>query len=233
MATEEGSGGMEDVEESLEPEQERSGGLMDSLYNAKERVVDWGTVDEERPNEGVAGTNVSRRGFLALAGSTAAAGYGVAEATDGDGWNIDWSSGAAEGVGEGNGQTQPGAGNETEYGGGDTSPSGDNQLGVQGDVSDELYLQEDGTVVAIDHGHKEWRKFSPDNFPENEDLSGLYDEVSQDRDPTDMAPPSLGEGIEVSQDEIFSHDTAAYDDMADEAEWDLIFDSNPNYSGGN
>jgi len=232
MATEEGSGGMEDVEESLEPDREKEGGIMDSLSNAKDRVVGWGTVDEPKEDQGVAGTNLNRRGFLTAAGSTLAAGYGVAEATDGDGWNVDWSSGAEEGVGVGDGQTQPGAGNETDYGG-NAPTSGDNQLGVQGDVSDELYLQEDGTVIAIDHGHKEWRSFSPENFPENEDLTGLYDEVSDEREPTDLAPPSLDEGVEVSKSEIFSYDTAAYDDMADESEWDLIFDSNPNYSGGN
>lgn len=232
MATEEGSGGMEDVEESLEPERDREGGIMDSLSNVKDRVTNWGTVDEPKHDQGVAGTNLNRRGFLAAAGSTLAAGYGVAEATDGDGWNVDWSEGQAQGTGTDPGGAA-GAGNESDYGGGSTPSAGDNQLGVQGDVSDELYLQEDGTVIAIDHGHKEWRSFSPDNFPENEDLSGLYDEVSQEREPTDMAPPSLDEGIEVSKNELFSYDTAAYDDMADEAEWDLIFDSNPNYSGGN
>lgn len=234
MATEEGDGGMEDVESSLESERDE-GGFMDTLHDLKEKYVDFHTVDEESEDWGdqQAVGDVSRRGFLSLAGQTAVAGYGVAEATDGDGWAVDWSSGN-NAAGAGPSPVAGGNGNQTD-GQGTPGPStyGDNQLGVQGDVSDELYLQEDGTVVAIDHGHKEWRAFPSENFPENEDFQSLYNELEGQREETDLAPPSLDSGIEVSQQEIFNHDTAAYDDMADEAEWDLIFDSNPNYSGGN
>lgn len=235
MATEEGSGGMQDVEQSLQEgrTEERGffGRVSDRLGDFKESYVDFHTVDEEQPEEELsfgdkpALGNVSRRGFVAGAAQAAVAGYGITEATDSDGWAIDWASGEASA-----GPGTPVAGNETD--GGETpSGTGGNVLGKQGDVSDELYLQEDGTVIAVDFGHREWRSFSPDEFTENEDLSGLYDEVSEEREPTDLAPPGLDQGIEVSQEELFDYDTRAYNDMSDESEWDLIFDANPKYGG--
>jgi hypothetical protein len=237
MATEEGEGGgMEDVERSLETPEEREGffgSVSDTLGDLKERYVDFHRAEEESDRWGdqqVAG-GLSRRGFISLAGQTAVAGYGISEATDNDGWAVDWSGGQAEAVGPGGG---PGAapGNETENDGEPTMYEG-NELGVQGDVSDELYLQEDGTVVAIDYGHKEWRAFNSEDFQHNQEFQDLYDELEDSRGATDLAPPGLSTGVEVSQQELFNHDTEAYDDMADEAEWDLIFDSNPNYAGGN
>ncbi len=234
MATED-EGGMEDVESSLEPEGE-GGGLRETLGNLKDRYVDFHTVDEESENwsDEPALGSISRRGFLAGTAEVAAVGYGISEATDGDGWNVDWSRGNSQGAGGGVGPIGGGGnGNETDAPGGQQAMDGNNQLGTAGDVSDELYLQEDGTVVAIDYGHKEWRKFSPDNFPENSAYAGLHSELEGERSASDLAPPQLGSGIEVSQEELFDYDTAAYDDMADEAEWDLIFDSNPNYEGGN
>jgi hypothetical protein len=230
MATEEG-GGMEDVGSALEEDTTDSKGLFGRL---KDKYVDFHTVEEDPDSWGEkqAFNEVSRRGFLSLAGQTAAAGYGIAEATDGDGFAVDWSSGQAQPTGPGSGGGAGAPGNETEDGNGQQTPTtGGNQLGVQGDVSDELYLQDDGTVIAIDHGHKEWRAFRPEEFDENSDYASLYAELEDSRDETSLSPPSLESGIEVSKQELFQYDTEAYDDMADEAEWDLIFDSNPNYDG--
>lgn len=233
MATEDEGGGMEDVESSLEtgPEDE-GGGLLGSisgaLSSAKDKYVDFHSVDEESDSWGdqqVAG-GLSRRGFLAGTAQVAAGGYAISEATDNDGLAVDLSAGNSNV----NGDQLPGAGNQTSEQGSDTYEG--NELGVQGDVSDELYLQEDGTVIAVDHGHREWRAFDAENFPENEAYESLHDELEGSRESTDIAPPSVGSGIEVSQQELFNHDTSAYNDMSDEAEWDLIFDSNPNYDGG-
>jgi len=236
MATGEEGGGMEDVDSSLEPE-ESSGGFMSSiasgLSSAKDKYVDFHTVDEdaERWGDQSAAGNLSRRGFLAGTAEVAAVGYGITEATDGDGSAIDLSRGEEPAIGGGP-ATGPAGENETANGAEDSTDTyGDNELGVQGDVSDELYLQEDGTVIAVDHGHKEWRRFDADNFSENQDYAELHSELSESRGSTDLNPPGLGSGVEVSQEELFDHDTTAYDDMADEAEWDLIFDSNPNYGG--
>jgi hypothetical protein len=231
MATEEGSGGMEDVEESLEPQRQQEGGnIWDKLSDIKESYVGFHRVDEESEKWGdqqVAG-NLSRRGFVAGAAQVAAGAYAFTEATDNDGWNVDWSDGQATPAGA----PATGTGGQGQQAGG-AAADGDNELGVVGDVSDELYLQEDGTVIAIDFGHKEWRSFSPEEFPENSAYAGLHSELEDERDPSELPPPNLGTAIEVSQDELFNYDTTAYNDMSDEAEWDLIFDSNPNYSGGN
>ena len=151
MATED-EGGMEDVESSLEPEGE-GGGLRETLGNLKDRYVDFHTVDEESENwsDEPALGSISRRGFLAGTAEVAAVGYGISEATDGDGWNVDWSIGNSQGAGGGVGPIGGGGnGNETDAPGGQQAMDGNNQLGTAGDVSDELYLQEDGTVVAID-----------------------------------------------------------------------------------
>jgi len=238
MATEDEGGGMEDVELSLEtgPEDE-GGGLLGSisgaLSSAKDKYVDFHSVDEESESWGdqqVAG-GLSRRGFLAGTAEVAAGGYVISEATDNDGFAVDLSAG------NGNGDQLPGAGDQNnDQVGNQTSEGSDiyegNELGVRGDVSDELYLQEDGTVIAVDHGHREWRAFDAENFPENSGYESLHDELEGNRESTDIAPPSVSNGIEVSQQELFNHDTSAYNDMSDEAEWDLIFDSNPNYDGG-
>ncbi len=230
MATEDEGGGMEDVERTLEEDREREsffGSISESLGNLKDRYVGFHTVDEESERWGdqQAVNNISRRGFLSLAGQTAVAGYAVAEATDNDGWEVDWSSGQEEpGIGP---IGAPGNGNAEEPG----AVNGENHLGVQGDVSDELYLQEDGTVITIDYGHKEWRAFPPEEFSENSDYADLHSELEGEREATELAPPGLTSGIEVSKQELFDYDTTAYEDMADESEWDLIFDSNPAYDG--
>lgn len=225
MSTEDSSG-MDDVEQSLEPahEQEEKSGLMERLSDFKESYVDFHTVEEESEEWGdqPAAGNVSRRGFLSLAGQVAVAGYGVAEATDNDGWAVDFESGGATGEGPLTGQ--PGANGQNGQ-----TPDG---IGTVGDVSDELYVQEDGDVIAIDHGHKEWRAFRTEEFPKNEDYQDMHADLSETRDPSMLPPPGVDQGIEVTKQELLNHSSSAYDDMADESEWDLIFDSNPNYNGG-
>ncbi|WP_414836740.1 hypothetical protein [Candidatus Nanohalococcus occultus] len=224
MSTEDRSG-MDDVERSLEAvsEEERLS-IRERLSNIKDSYVNFHKVtDEDKEtdfeeadflNKPAAG-DLSRRGFLSLVGQTAVVGYAAAEALDGDGYAIDWAAGEAA-------VTDPTAGETAD------TPEG---IGVVGDVSDELYLQEDGTVYALDHGDREWRSFEVDEFPMNADYAELHTDLSGSRETMEPAPGVSG--IEVTQQELFGHSSSAYDDMADEAEWDLIFDSNPTYSGGN
>ncbi len=99
---------------------------------------------------------------------------------------------------------------------------------------DRLYLQReedsekgngDGTVVGLDLADREYRIFTPEQFPLNEELTGLYDELVDIRGREDL-PADLGEGVRTTRDEVFDYSTSAYDDMADEEEWDTIFDEN-------
>lgn len=104
-----------DIDQELEPGSEREGlgtRVRQRLGNAKERYIDWHTVEEEKVDQGVAGSNISRRGFLAGAAQVGVGAFALAEATDGDGYAVNWSSGAADGPAAGG--VAPPPGNETE-----------------------------------------------------------------------------------------------------------------------
>jgi|GEM_PF-420473 hypothetical protein len=109
-----------DIDEELEPDSEKQGFLSrtrQKLGNAKDKYVGWHTVDQPKQDKGVAGTNISRRGFVAGAAQVGVAGYAVAEATDGDGWDVDLNSNGA-GAPEGGGVSPPPGeeGNQTDTG---------------------------------------------------------------------------------------------------------------------
>lgn len=109
-----------DVDEELEPDTGEKQGFLSrtrqKLGNAKDRYVGWHTVDEPKHDQGVAGTNISRRGFVAGAAQLGVAGYAVSEATDGDGWDIDWNNNGAGEAPSGGGVSPPpgGEGNQTD-----------------------------------------------------------------------------------------------------------------------
>ena len=88
----------------------------------------------------------------------------------------------------------------------------------QGDGSHRLYIQENGDAISIDYGDKEFRRFRSDIFTEDTGLAGLYDELESTRNPETL-PVDLEEGIEVTANEIFEYDRAAYDEMADISMW--------------
>ena len=99
---------------------------------------------------------------------------------------------------------------------------------------DRLYIQSsedsnngnsDGTVVAMDLADREYRIFATEDFPYNEELTGLYDEILGSRGRENL-PGGLGRGVRTTRDEVFDYSVDAYDDMADEEEWDTIFDDN-------
>lgn len=132
MATEENEPGLPgetadeeyvDVEEDLEPGEEEgfTTRVREKLGEAKEKYVDWHTIDEPKQDQGVAATNLNRRGVLSGIAQLGAAGFIAAEATDGDGLAVDWSSGEG-----GNGFQGPAGGGETPAGGG-AAPAGDSQ----------------------------------------------------------------------------------------------------------
>lgn len=143
--------------------------------------------------------------------------WGILEANDGDGLELDWNSyenipagGVVPPVTE-DGTPVPGAAEEC--------------------VSDELYIQEDGTVVAVDRADEEFYQFHVEDFSQNQGYASLFDELSSQRPQQNLAPGPVDEpGIHVTHNELFAYDRQAYTDMADEAEWDRIFDQNPSYS---
>lgn len=106
-----------DIDEELESGSERKGfgtRIRETLGNAKDKYVGWHTVDTPKQDQGVAGTTISRRGFVAGAAQVGLAGYAVSEATDGDGWDVDFNStGAGGGSPAGGGVAPPSSGNET------------------------------------------------------------------------------------------------------------------------
>lgn len=116
-----------DVDEELEPDTGEKQGFLSrtrqKLGNTKDKYIGWHTVDEPKHDKGVAGTNISRRGFVAGAAEAAVGVYALAEATDGDGWDVDWNANGADGEAPaGGGVTPPpGEGNETD---GTQTPSG-------------------------------------------------------------------------------------------------------------
>lgn len=96
---------------------------------------------------------------------------------------------------------------------------------------DRLYLQReedsndgnaDGTVIGLDLADREYRIFDTQDFPFNTELVGLYDELLEVRGKDDL-PADLGEGVRTTRDEVFGYSKDAYDDMADEREWDVIW----------
>ncbi|WP_414836742.1 hypothetical protein [Candidatus Nanohalococcus occultus] len=91
------------------------------------------------------------------------------------------------------------------------------------DSCDRMYLQEDGTVVGVDIEDRQYRVFEPEDFPANSDLSALYDELEDSRPQTNL-PADVGTGVRTTRQEVFGFSTEAYDDMADELEWDEIWD---------
>ena len=112
-----------------------------------------------------------------------------------------------------------------------TTTSRQNDLGP---ACDRLYLQKaedsnkgdgDGTVVALDLADQEYRIFAPEHFPDNSELTGLYDEIVDERG-RESLPAGLGKGVRSTRDELFDYSKDIYDDMADEEEWDTIFDEN-------
>lgn len=174
------------------------------------------------PYDDLENADSTRRAVLQGAGVLALGGGAVwtaLEATDGDGWDVDFNR---DGI-AGGGIVPPPAEEGTPTPG--AAPGADCR-------SDELYIQEDGTVIALDHGDTEWYRFSPENFTENDGYAGLFDELSQRRPPQELAPEEVGPGIQVTHNELFSYDREAYNDMSDEAEWDRIFDQNPSYCSG-
>lgn len=105
-----------DVDQELEPDSEKEGlgtRVRQKLGNTKDKYFGWHTVDQPKQDQGVAGTNISRRGFVAGLAQLGVAGYAVTEATDGDGQAIDWSSGEETAAGGGP-QPAPAPENETE-----------------------------------------------------------------------------------------------------------------------
>lgn len=87
-----------DIDEDLEPDSEEEGlgtRVRQKLGNAKDKYFDFHTVEQPKQDQGVAGTNISRRGFAAGAAQVAVGAYAVTEATDGDGWDVDWNSNGA------------------------------------------------------------------------------------------------------------------------------------------
>jgi hypothetical protein len=85
-----------DIDEELEPGAEREGlttRVRQKLGNTKDKYFDWHTVEQPKQDQGVAGTNISRRGFVSGAAQLGVLGFAFTEATDGDGWNVDWSPG--------------------------------------------------------------------------------------------------------------------------------------------
>ena len=89
--------------------------------------------------------------------------------------------------------------------------------------SDRIYVQEDGSVVAINYVDREFRAFPSDRFEKNEGLAELYDELEDEREVEELQVSGLdGGGIEVTASEIFKYDREAYDKMAAEADWDSI-----------
>jgi hypothetical protein len=80
-------------------------------------------------------------------------------------------------------------------------------------------------VIGLDLADREYRIFTAEEFPYNEELVGLYDELDDIRDKTDL-PADLGEGVRTTREEVFDYSVDAYDDMSDEEEWDIIFDEN-------
>lgn len=88
---------------------------------------------------------------------------------------------------------------------------------------DRMYIQDDGTVVGLDLEDKEYRVFPPKHFPANSELTGLYSDLKPHRGLTEL-PDDLGKGVRASRSELFDYSVEAYDDMADESEWDTIWD---------
>lgn len=100
-----------------------------------------------------------------------------------------------------------------------------------GSECDRLYLQRsedsnkgngDGTVIGLDLADREYRIFDTQDFPYNSELVGLYDELLDIRGKDDL-PADLGKGVRATREEVFDYSTDAYDDMADEKEWDVIW----------
>ena len=117
---------------------------------------------------------------------------------------------------------------------------------VYSDECDRLYLADDGTVFAVDangdEGNIEAIRHNVDDYTHNEPLADLYTELqSSGREEIDMTqlsenyPDSWSDtAIEVTRSDITSYDdpsTAveegwrAYDDMADESEWEDVMDT--------
>ncbi len=103
-----------------------------------------------------------------------------------------------------------------------------------GPACDRLYIQRsedsnrdhgDGTVIGLDLADREYRIFTSEEFPENQELTGLYDEILDSRDKESL-PADLGRGVRATREEVFDYSVDAYDDMSDEEEWDTIFDDN-------
>lgn len=68
-----------DVDEELEPDStERQGFISrtrEKLGEAKDKYVGWHTVDEPKHDKGLAGSNISRRGFVAGRSCTGSSRY--------------------------------------------------------------------------------------------------------------------------------------------------------------
>jgi len=106
-----------DVDEELEPETEEQGFLSrtrQKLSNTKDKYVGWHTVDQPKQDKGVAGTNISRRGFATGVAQAAVGTFAVLEATDGDGYDVDWNDNGGEAPAGGGVSPPPGEGNETD-----------------------------------------------------------------------------------------------------------------------
>lgn len=118
-----------DVDEELEPDSEDKGFLSrtrEKLSNTKDKYVGWHTVEQPKQDKGVAGTNISRRGFAAGAAQAAVGTFAVLEATDGDGYDVDFNNNGGEAP-AGGGVSPPGEENETESG--EDTPTGGSGIG--------------------------------------------------------------------------------------------------------
>ena len=126
---------------------------------------------------------------------------------------------------------------EDDPGNEEMPPDGTSEDGYVEDLGpgcDRLYLQGEGdsgdgngpgTVIGLDLADQEYRVFPVSEFPYNEELTGLYDDLVDVREMEDL-PADIGQGVRTNRDEVFEYSMDAYDDMSDEDEWSTIFDDN-------